>query len=143
MQQLMGDKQYEHVLALTKQLKLRIGSDTAVGFLYMGNAMEGLGFWEGAQECFRNAFEMNPHLPGAYYNYALCLFKHNEVETALDNLNLAIELRPTYHWAWAAKARLLLKMNRVPEARDCFTHAVELDPYNLELRKEKDNVAGN
>ena len=86
---------------------------------------------------------MNPHNADAYYNYAIHLFDHGELAAALDNLNLAIELRPTYHWAWEAKARLLIKMNRISKARDCFIRALELDPFNEELREALRRVEGN
>lgn len=107
----------------------------------MANAFAGLRQWEAAKEHFQYAIERNPHNQLAYYNYALFLFGRGDIESALNNLDFALEIDPELSFAWAAKARLLARsFSRYQEALDCFDHAIELDRYNRVLRDERAQI---
>ena len=102
-----------------------------------GDALEKLGEFDEARECFRTAIEINPYNPAPYYNLAILFAKEREYEPAISNLEHACLIDDTYSVAWAARGRLHLLMDGDKEtAKKFFLRAVELDPENKALAVE-------
>jgi tetratricopeptide (TPR) repeat protein len=132
---------YSEALEIAKRCQAAFGP-WDITLVNLANAFAGLRQWEAAKEHFQYTIEMNPHNQLAYYNYALFLFNRGEVESALSNLDFALEVDPELSFAWSAKARLLARsFSRYEEALDCFDHAIKLDPYNAALRGERAELA--
>jgi tetratricopeptide (TPR) repeat protein len=69
------------------------------------------GFWRNTQTLFTHTLEVNPRSFLAYTNRAVDHIRHDDFDTAYDDLRQAVEINPDYAFAHLDLAELLLKRN--------------------------------
>jgi tetratricopeptide (TPR) repeat protein len=82
-------------------------------------------------EFFTQAIEKNPLNAMSYGNRAIAWFKILDIESALGDVQKAIELDSQYHEAWFMKGEILRQRKEFREAEDCYKHADKLYPDSL------------
>jgi eukaryotic-like serine/threonine-protein kinase len=83
--------------------------------------------WDGAEQQFQRAIELNPNSGQAYDAYGLMLAAVERYDEALAVQQRAHELDPLAHRL--DRATTLLRAGRYPEALEIATHVTQLDPH--------------
>jgi tetratricopeptide (TPR) repeat protein len=98
---------------------------------YLALNLELLGELETAERAYGKALVVNQH--GRYYdgfvdyNYGRFLAKRNQLSTAKQHLDRAIELAPQVRAVWYERAKLNLRMKNYPQARTDAEKAANLE----------------
>lgn len=106
-------------------------------------------FWETAgdrkkaEERYRQALEISPHLAVAHRRLALVLWTRGENEEALWHLRKSVEESPEYLAAWLELGRFSRSLNRWEEARTSYEAVLRLDPGNEEAKAALKEMAGS
>lgn len=87
--------------------------------------------WEGAEEDFRRALELDPQYDLAHHWYATYLSAMGRHEEALARINRALELDPLSVATHVTKGTILYRAHRFDEARAQLQKALELDPHHI------------
>ena len=81
-----------------------------------------------AIEIFKESLLIDPNQPMVYCNLGVAFFKNKEFLIALENYNLAINMKPDYFEAYRFKAIVLKVLNKPQESLDFFNQAIALNP---------------
>lgn len=83
--------------------------------------------YEEALEIFRGVLEENPKLPDIQNKVGLSRAMLGDLEGALESLDRAVEIAPTYAEAHANRGIVLTELGRHDEAQAAFDESVQLD----------------
>ncbi|HEY8240162.1 MAG TPA: tetratricopeptide repeat protein, partial [Kiritimatiellia bacterium] len=83
------------------QADLGLRTDPSVAGLHFvrGNALVGQGRWADAAESYAEAIRINPVMPDAHFNRAVCLKQVGDIAGAVAEAQLALELDPRHERA--------------------------------------------
>ncbi|MDR3588405.1 MAG: tetratricopeptide repeat protein [Negativicutes bacterium] len=84
--------------------------------------------WQQPEKLLRQAIELFPEEPEAYYHLGQVCRKTNRPEEAADYFHRAVKLRPDWADAYFALGLVLQKLHRPDGAEVCFRRVVELNP---------------
>lgn len=113
-------------LAVSRALELDL--NLAEGYVALGRIKHEYEWdWEGAEQAFQRAIELNPNLAVAHAHYAAFL-GGRERRQALDEISLAQALDPLSLLYPTIKGHLLFTQRRYPEAISVLSRVLETDP---------------
>ena len=116
---------YEEAVALYREFNALVpGNADALNNL--GVALFSLARYQEAEQCYRQALEINPELAGAYCNLA-DLLQANPKE-AEECLRRALRINPKYLEARVNLGVSLANSGREHEAKACFKKALKIAP---------------
>ena len=92
----------------------------------LGMAYEANGFHDAAEATYQQAMDLDTSDFRWPYFRAVTLIKLVRLEEALDDLNRALAIDPTYVPAMLVKGELLLDLDRFREAGDVYRQVIEL-----------------
>ena len=116
---------------------IRTDPETAITYLYRGNAFYYLDQYRQAVDDFDDAIERDPTLAMAYNNRAICFYDTGQYEDAIADLHEAIRLDPDFAFAHTNIGLAYLADDDLDEAERHFQTAARLEPetglfwYNL------------
>ena len=93
-----------------------------------GCARADLGDFDGGIADFTTAIELVPHYGDAYRFRAMTYLLKHDVESALEDVEEDLELRPENADSHAMHGDVLREMRRQPDALRAYERALELDP---------------
>ncbi len=96
----------------------------------MGAVLRSLGDIDGARAAFQRACELAPHLPQAWFNYAIVLSMLDESDAALKAIDRVIFLAPGYEQARVVRSEMLRRQGRVQQAGAEYRAALARQPYS-------------
>ncbi len=97
----------------------------------LGQFLDELYEFAGADKEFRTAISLNPSYASAHQWYARLLTDKGQLEYALEELHLAEEADPLSPGIKAGLARLLAALGRAREAASCARRLSELEPEGI------------
>lgn len=97
--------------------------------------------FELARPMIDKALLLDPMLPDAHNSQGFLLDKSGDKEAALESLNRAIELRPSFPIAFMWKASVLDDLDRWGEASEAIDMAHRLDPKSRVILSNVGNMA--
>jgi len=93
--------------------------------------------YDGAIDSYNKALELQPNIPEVLVNRGNAYFKKPNdslaTKLALENYNLAIQLKPDCLEAYAGKAQVLRSLNQLQEAFEACTKGLEFNPQHIDL----------
>ena len=113
---------------------IKINPNNSADFLTQGELLYALGQYRGSLESLNEAVELRKvqKLPDSallYNNRGFVQLELRQYELALEDIETAIRLDPSYTPAWRNKGLVLEEVGRDEEALDAYDKATELD-YN-------------
>ncbi|MFO7622199.1 MAG: TIR domain-containing protein [Bacteroidales bacterium] len=87
--------------------------------------------WEGGEEAFRKAIEINPNNALAYSAYSHLLNILGRPDEAMEHIEIALELDPLNPQIWAFYGVDLMFVRRFDEAVTAFRKALEISPQHI------------
>ncbi len=81
-----------------------------------------------AAEQYGQAFDLDPHFPTAYYNYANDLLAQAEYRRAARLFSKSLRLYPAGAWALNNRGLAYVKMGKLKKARKDFEEALKIHP---------------
>lgn len=96
--------------------------------------------WANAERLARRALELNPDLAEAHASLGLVLAFRGERGPALAELDLAIQLNPSYAPALHWRANVLAEIGRLADARDDAARAAAVDPLSAAIAADYGHI---
>ena len=94
-------------------------------YLIKGNMAKDENNFEEAINYYNKCIEQNKNCYEAYYNKALCEISLNQKENALNNLNIALNIKKDFSQALDAKGCIYYSNNQFPEALECYEELIK------------------
>ncbi|ELS05351.1 tetratricopeptide repeat protein [Xenococcus sp. PCC 7305] len=121
---------------------IEINPNNSADFLIQGELLYALGQYRGSLESLNKAVELRKiqNLSDSallYNNRGFVQIELRQYELALEDIETAIRIDPSYTPAWRNKGLVLETVGRNEEALDAYDQATELDPndYNVWTNK--------
>ncbi|RHZ75269.1 hypothetical protein Glove_216g54 [Diversispora epigaea] len=109
-----------------------------------GNEAYKKGDYNGAYELYTKALAIDPKNVNTsskiYSNRALVLMKQGKYTDAINDMDKALELDPTFIKVFRRRADVYLKLEKYQEAVNDLKAALELDGSNQEIRRDLHNA---
>lgn len=134
--QYLDDEQYQEALATLQE---GAESPTPDWYSLKGRALSGLHRWEEAMEAFRGALQADPDCSEALTGVALLQFLSGDLQTALTNLDEAVEKAPQEGRPLALRGMVKAQMGRTEQALDDLETAYQKgdrDPAHIQARAQ-------
>lgn len=81
-----------------------------------------------AANAFKEAIDIKKDDADCHYNLAICLFKNNEIDNAINEYNLAIEYNPDCKQAYVNLGRIFTDYKEdVVKSIECYNKALDID----------------
>ena len=114
----------------------------------LGYHLHSKGKYEEAAKVFdRNLISQSPHLLSLFFSADSRMRGEFELEKALEQLDLYIELAPENSFppvtmVWSRKGRALTELGRVKEAIESYEALLKIDPKDANARKKLTELTG-
>lgn len=117
-----------------------VNDNNATQLSKKGNTFFELQRYEDALKSYRQAVNIRPNYPLAWYGQGKTLAKLQQHEKALTAYDRAIQLQPDYLEAWIGRGSALQKLQRYQEAIASFDKALKLNNNSPEVWNNKGEV---
>jgi TolB-like protein/Tfp pilus assembly protein PilF len=115
----------------------RLAPDYAGGFINLGAALHWLGDWDGAEEAWRRALELEPDSL-SYENMGTLFYYRHEFEKAAEMQQKAIDIAPSDHRPWGKLAAALRYIEgKEGTAQANYAKAIELVEARLAVNPDQ------
>jgi len=111
------------------------GENLRPAYTVLGTSLLAQGQQKEAIRMLQRSIEVQPH-PEAHFNLAAAYLGVGDYQSAWQQVDAAIALRPYMSEAWKYKARLLAAGNEQAQARDAFVRTLQLQPLDLPVYGE-------
>jgi predicted TPR repeat methyltransferase len=91
----------------------------------LGLAREALGEWAGAAHALRQAFRLGAAQAGLHLSLAMCELRLERPREALQALDDALALDPSFAEAWSQRAHLMREAGELAEAEHAYRQALQ------------------
>ncbi|MGA2171845.1 MAG: tetratricopeptide repeat protein [Sedimentisphaerales bacterium] len=118
-------------LAGWKYKKVLIGLTTSIALiaLLIGTRVQ-LSYWQNTRTLYRHTLEITRNNYVIYNNYGCCLQEHGELDSAVENFNKALQLKPDYVAAMNNLGMALMAQGRIDEAAIQWEKVLAMEPYH-------------
>ncbi|MCZ6871970.1 MAG: tetratricopeptide repeat protein [bacterium] len=111
------------------------GENLRPAYTVLGTSLLAQGKQDEAIRMLKRSIELQPE-PEAHFNLAAAYLGAGDYQSAEEQFDAAIMLRPYMSQPWKYKARLLAARNQQAQARDAFVRVLQLQPLDLEVYGE-------
>jgi predicted CXXCH cytochrome family protein len=119
----------------TARKQIAEGKDLRAAYTIVGTSLLAQGQREEAIRMLQHSIDLQPH-PEGHFNLAAAYLGAEDNRRAEEQIDAAIQLRPTMSEAWKYKARLLAARGEQSSARDAFVRVLQLEPLDLPVYGE-------
>jgi tetratricopeptide (TPR) repeat protein len=126
-------------------LEEAIESDSTMLYPYLERAFQRMesGYWEGAEDDYTRALEIETSDPEIWMNRAIAREKQNKLDEAYEDYTQCLKLKEDNFKAWLNRGNILTKQGEHRAAIDDYTVALTFNPefsaayYNRAIAREK------
>ncbi len=130
---------YEKAIRYYKKAVDQIpGSAAALGNLALGYYLSGN--YEKALTYYQKALKLSPELKNVHFGIANVYFKQGKYVDALNECKKEIKVNTFYPQVYEQLGNIFIKMDSLKKAELAYQLAFQLDPYNIDLNKERAEV---
>ncbi len=107
---------------------LKTYKQSLVLFNILGAALQSIGRFEEAVDCYNQAIQINPDYADAYGNRGNALKELGQLDEAIKSYNKVIQLNPNYAEAYGNRGNALNELGQSDEAIKNYKKAIQLKP---------------
>ena len=111
----------------TARFLLQHDQDLSSAWMQLGVAQVALDKSEQGIAALKRSLALDP-TPEVHYDLGLAYFKQDQKGPALEQLEIATNLRPNFYLAWMYKGRVLAALGQSAAAKQALIRALEIDP---------------
>ncbi len=119
---------------ITIEKAIELGADHAVAYGRLGAIQLALGHLEAAQQAYQEAVNREAGRAEWHNNLGGSLLRQQKLEPALENFDIALQLKPELEQAQQARTRVLVALDRTDEVVQQLEVELAKDPTDFETR---------
>ncbi len=110
---------------------------------FLADALDRSGPWQAAQQSYRDAEAVAPHMSFAYYRDGLAHLRHNDFTGGMKQLETAHDLSPNWADPLKAMGDALSGQKKWDDALDAYRQALPLAPNWSELQAARNKAVND